>query len=73
LSHPPGHALVVREQTEMSDLTVPAGATVTARMPTAEERTELDMPDGVPVLVVAGPGAEVKVLPADRWRLRQLP
>jgi DNA-binding GntR family transcriptional regulator len=67
---PPGHALVVREQTELSDLVPPAGATVTARMPTAEERAELDIPDGVPVLWVVRDDGTAQAYPADRWRLR---
>ncbi len=64
-----GHAWVVREQPEMRDLTPPAGATVTARPATELERAELDLPDGVPLLVVADPGGGVTVFPADRWRL----
>jgi DNA-binding transcriptional MocR family regulator len=67
---PPGHALVVREQTEPSDLVPPAGATVTARIPTADERAELDIPDGVPVLWVVRDDGTAQAYPADRWRLR---
>jgi hypothetical protein len=42
---------------------------VTARATTVEERAELDLPDGVPLLVVTTPDGTVRVYPADRWRL----
>jgi GntR family transcriptional regulator len=64
-----GHGVVVREPTELEDFTPPAGATVTARMPTPEERAEYDMPAGVPLLVVTDKDGGVRVYPADRWRL----
>lgn len=68
-----GHGVFVRPDTELQDLTLPAGATVTARMPTAEERARYDLGDGVPMLVVEGTGTGVQVYPADRWRLRVSP
>lgn len=65
-----GHGVLVREQPEVRDLTPPAGATVTARMPTAEERAQYDMDEGVPLLQVAANDGTADVYPADRWRLR---
>jgi DNA-binding transcriptional regulator YhcF (GntR family) len=67
---PRGQSWVVREQPPMQDLTPPAGATVTARATTVEERAELDLPEGVPLLVVTAGDGTVRVYPADRWRLR---
>ncbi len=65
-----GHSWIVRETPAMHDPTPPAGSTVTARAATLEERTELGLPDGVPLLVVTSPDGTVSVYPADRWRLR---
>lgn len=65
-----GLGVVVREATDVQDLTPPAGSTVAARMPTAGERAEHDLEDGVPVFVVTGPDGAVEVYPADRWQLR---
>jgi hypothetical protein len=44
---------------------VPSTAIVRTRMPTPYERGHLDLPDGVPVLVVAIDGEE-RVYPANR-------
>jgi DNA-binding FadR family transcriptional regulator len=65
-----GHGVVVREQPTIQDLTPADGSTITARMPTADERAELDIPEGVPVIAVVAPDGGVEVYPADRWRLR---
>lgn len=64
-----GHAWMVRERPEMRDLTPPAGSTVTARPATAQERSDMNLPDGVPLLVVTDREGTVAVFPADRWRL----
>jgi len=42
---------------------------VTSRMPTADERDRLDLPEGVPVLVVEQDG-QTEIYPADRVQLR---
>lgn len=68
--HRRGRGVFVREPEPVDDLTPPAGATVTARMPTPEERDEFGIPAGVPVLVVDDPAAGMGVYPAHRWRLR---
>lgn len=65
-----GRGVVVREPLEREDLRLPEGASAVARMPTAEERTELDIAEGVPLLSVTAPDGTVSVYPADRWRLR---
>ncbi len=65
-----GHGVVVREQPDRQDLIPPAGATVTIRMPTAEERAAHDIPDGVPVFWVIEADGTAAVYPGDRWHLR---
>lgn len=65
-----GHRVRVREPEELQDLTVPAGSTVTARMPTPDERARWDLGEGVPVFVIADRSGDEVVHPADRWRLR---
>jgi DNA-binding FadR family transcriptional regulator len=65
-----GHGVVVREQPEVQDLVPPAGSTVTARMPSADERAAYGIETGVPVLEVTAVDGAVEVFPADRWRLQ---
>ncbi len=65
-----GHAVEVREQPERQILTLPAGSTVIARMPSLEERAEHDVPEGVPVFWVVLPDGTSPIYPADRWELR---
>jgi DNA-binding FadR family transcriptional regulator len=65
-----GHGVLVREHAEVQDLTPAPGSTVTARMPTADERAAHDIPDGVPVFSVVDPDGAGDVFPADRWQLR---
>jgi GntR family transcriptional regulator len=62
----------VREQGEVTAVAVPAGATITARMPTEQERRAHGIAEGVPVLVVADDGEEA-IYPADRHRLTYPP
>lgn len=45
---------------------IDASARATARMPTSDERRELGMPEGTPVLVVEREGAEPELYSADR-------
>lgn len=65
-----GHGVVVREQPERENLAPPAGAMVTIRMPTAEERAAHDIPDGVPVFWVIEADGTAAVYPGDRWQIR---
>lgn len=66
-----GRGVVVREPNELEDLMLAPGSTVTARMPTVEERRAYEIPDGVPLFSVTAVDGSVEVFPADRWRLRQ--
>jgi len=54
----------VRTSEERQLVSVGAGVVIAARMPTPEERTELDIPDGVPLLLVGD-----RSLPANRYEL----
>jgi GntR family transcriptional regulator len=54
---------------ERTPVSVEPGVEVIARMPTPEERRTLDIPEGVPVLVVERAGRAPAVLPADRTKL----
>ncbi len=63
-----GIGTVVRDPEVMQELTPPSGAVAVARMPTAAERAELDLDEGVPVIEVTSDG-EATVYAADRYRL----
>lgn len=65
-----GRGTFVREPGEMQDLFPAPGSTVTARMPTAEERATLELDEGTPVFWVVAPDGSGEIFPADRWRLR---
>lgn len=65
-----GHGVLVKDHVDVQDLVIEPGSTVTARMPTAAERAELDLGDGVPLFAVASPDGSAAVFPADRWQLR---
>nr|WP_055509975.1 GntR family transcriptional regulator [Nonomuraea pusilla] len=56
----------VRPQLPVERVVVDGPAEVTARMPSPEERKELDIPEGVPVFVVSKPKKRGRILPADR-------
>jgi GntR family transcriptional regulator len=56
----------VRDIPERRCITLHPGQTVYARMPTPEERVELDISEGVPVLVI-----EDRTYPADRFFARE--
>lgn len=65
-----GHGVVVREQPQRADLTPPAGATVTIRMPTAEERITHDIGEGIPIFWVIEEDGTAAIYPGDRWQIR---
>ncbi|WP_328339589.1 GntR family transcriptional regulator [Micromonospora sp. NBC_00421] len=65
-----GRGTRVREVAEREIVSVPRGALVSARMPTPAEREELDIPEGVPVLMVTMGGRLRGVYPSDRVTLR---
>jgi DNA-binding GntR family transcriptional regulator len=64
-----GYGTRVREPVEREQVSVSRGSTVQARMPSAAERAELDIPEGVPVLVVTLGGRERGTYAADRTLL----
>lgn len=70
VDHHRGRGVMVREQPERAELVVPPGAVVTSRMPTLDERLEMGLGEGVPLLSVEQPDGSVEVFPADRWELR---
>lgn len=63
-----GIGLRVREPVEVQVVKVPRGARTRSRMPTPQERVELDLPEGVPVLLVSFGGRTMRY-PADRTEL----
>ena len=56
----------VRPQSPVERVTVEWPTEVTARMPSPDERKELDIPEGVPVFVLNQARRRKRVLPADR-------
>ncbi len=61
-----GVGIRVRAAAYRERVAVPRGATITSRMPTVDERGELDMPEGVPLLLVVVGGRLRGRYPADR-------
>ncbi|MEV6152365.1 GntR family transcriptional regulator [Nonomuraea sp. NPDC052129] len=59
----------VRPQAPVERVIVEGPAEVTARMPSPDERRELDIPEGVPVFVLSQPHKRNRILPADRTAL----
>lgn len=60
----------VRDVAETREVEISTDDRVTSRMPTADERAQLDLPEGVPVLVVERAGRDAETYPADRVTLR---
>lgn len=56
----------VRPQVPVERVIVEGPAEVAARMPSPDERKELDIPEGVPVFVLSQPHKRKRILPADR-------
>lgn len=61
-----GYGAVVRAQPDRHEVTLPAGARLTARMPTPAEREQLGIGLGVPVLHVVNADGSGDLFPADR-------
>ncbi|MEV4288895.1 GntR family transcriptional regulator [Nonomuraea bangladeshensis] len=59
----------VRPQLPVERVVIEGEAEVSARMPSPEERKELDIPEGVPVFVIKQPRKRERVLAADRTTL----
>jgi DNA-binding GntR family transcriptional regulator len=68
----PPRGTFVRQPEEVTTVDVSAG-TVSARMPTPDERREFSVPEGTPVLVVDHGGGQTSTYPADRVALRVTP
>lgn len=59
----------VRPPKERQTLEIDASVTVTARMPTLMERHDLDIDEGIPLLVVERAGAAPQLIPADEVKI----
>ena len=64
-----GSGTRVRADREIQVIILQPGEEITSRMPTPQERSQWDLPPGVPVFVVEHPAGEPEVIPADRARL----
>ncbi|WP_212822337.1 winged helix-turn-helix domain-containing protein [Polymorphospora rubra] len=64
-----GIGIRVREPGTLRQVPVPRGCRTRARMPTAEERAEFGLADGVPVLVVMAGDLVKGVYPSDQVEL----
>ncbi len=64
-----GHGWFVRESGNRRPIDLEPGAEAYARMPTPDERIELDLDEGIPVMVIERPGEEPKLIPADEVRI----
>ncbi|WP_328850988.1 GntR family transcriptional regulator [Micromonospora globbae] len=65
----PPRGTFVRSMEPTETVTLRKGDTASARMPTPAERKELDIGEGVPVLVVFRADGSREVYPADRIRI----
>ncbi|MFG2103564.1 GntR family transcriptional regulator [Micromonospora echinaurantiaca] len=65
----PPRGTFVRSMEPSETVTLSKGDTASARMPTPAERRELDIGDGVPVLVVFRADGSRELYPADRIRV----
>lgn len=60
-----GHGTFVRQRGEQQVIKLAKGERATARMPTPVERAELELAEGVPMLVVTSPDGAEKHYPGD--------
>lgn len=65
-----GRGVLVRKPEDLLEVTPEPGSVVWARNPTPDERSEYDVPEGVPLLVVTAPDGIMDLYPANRVRLR---
>lgn len=68
-----GYGAVVRESVAREDIVLCPGSTLISRMPTPEERAQLDISDGIPVLHVVRKDGTGDIYPADRVRIVPAP
>ncbi|MFG1883281.1 GntR family transcriptional regulator [Micromonospora sp. NPDC049102] len=64
-----GHGTRVRRAPDRRRVKLPAGASVIARMPTGQERNELHLDEGVPVLEIRHSKGRTEVEPGDQVEL----
>ncbi|HKT01112.1 MAG TPA: GntR family transcriptional regulator [Rugosimonospora sp.] len=60
-----GHGTFVRHRGEQQVIKLAKGERATTRMPTPVERQDLELAEGVPMLVVTAPSGEEKHYPGD--------
>lgn len=65
----PPHGTRVRTTEPTETVTLRKGDTATTRMPSPAERRELDLAEGVPVLVVTRADGSIELYPGDRTRV----
>lgn len=68
----PPRGTFVRQPEQMTTVDLSAG-TVSARMPTPDERREFSVPEGTPVLIVDHGAGQTSTYAADRVKLRIVP
>ena len=64
-----GHGTRVRETLHRRQVELPAGGSAVTRMPTGQERRELQLDEGVPVFEIRHPEGTVDVQPGDQFEL----
>ncbi|MGH3327261.1 MAG: hypothetical protein ACRDPT_05595 [Streptomycetales bacterium] len=69
----PARGTYVRDVPEMTIVRVESAAVVRSRMPSADERRYLGIPESVPVFVISRDGEDNEVFLADRTELHLEP
>ncbi|MER7164463.1 GntR family transcriptional regulator [Micromonospora sp. NPDC000207] len=64
-----GYGVVVREPVESEPVHADVDDRISGRMPSPRERESLDVPEGVPLLVVTHPDGSQDLYPADRYHV----
>ncbi|WP_434742583.1 winged helix-turn-helix domain-containing protein [Micromonospora sp. SH-82] len=64
-----GYGVVVREPVESEPVHADVDDRISGRMPSPRERDSLDVPEGVPLLVVTHPDGSQDLYPADRYHV----
>jgi GntR family transcriptional regulator len=64
-----GRGSWVRERPQRSDVTLAPGGFAIARMPSSQERREMDLDEGVPVMEIHRPDGETQIVSADQARI----
>ncbi|MEU6024355.1 GntR family transcriptional regulator [Micromonospora sp. NPDC047134] len=64
-----GQLTQVRPRPQQRLVEVQSGSTISARMPNSNERRQMDMDEGVPILEVRAPDGTVQTFPGDEVAL----